>query len=145
MNTLKKYANISVDFDKLTGEVVDCIFHVHAELGAGLLEKIYEEALCNEFGRRGISFEKQKKLDVFYKGDLLPLKYQLDLIVEDCVVLELKTVDKLTSVHEAQLISYLKLANAPVGFLVNFNVPLIKDGIKRLVSKNLLRSSDTPC
>ncbi len=145
MNTLKKYSNISADFDKLTGEIVDCIFQVHSELGAGLLEKIYEEALCNEFERRNISFERQKKLDVFYKGDLLPSKYQLDLIVEDVVVLELKTVDKLMPVHESQLISYLKLADASVGFLVNFNVPLIKDGLKRLVSRDLLRSSDTPC
>lgn len=141
MNPLKKYSNISADFDRLTGEIIDSIFHVHSELGPGLLEKIYEEALCNEFKRRGISFETQKRLDVIYKGDMLPSKYSLDMIVENVVILELKSVDKLIPVHEAQLISYLKLANVSVGFLVNFNVPLIKNGIKRLVSKSLLRSS----
>lgn len=145
MNPLKKYSNISADFDRLTGEIIDSIFHVHSELGPGLLEKTYQEALCNEFKRRGISFETQKRLDVIYKGDMLPSKYSLDMIVENVVILELKAVDKLIPVHEAQLISYLKLANVSVGFLVNFNVPLIKNGIKRLVSKSLLRSSDTPC
>lgn len=145
MGELRKYTSAFPDLDKLTGEIVDSVFQVHSTLGAGYFERIYEEALCEEFISRGIAFEKQKEIAVYYKGKVLASNYRLDLVVEDSVVIELKAVDRLLPIHEAQVISYLKMTQLSVGFLVNFNVPLIKDGMKRLMLSEKLRSSVSPC
>ena len=120
--------------EKIATQVVDSIFEVHKELGPGLLETAYEVALCREFTFRGIQFERQKAVPVIYKGEALELGFRLDVLVEDQVVLELKSVEKLAPMHEAQLINYLRLTGKPLGFLVNFNVPRIKIGIKRFAN-----------
>jgi GxxExxY protein len=145
MIELKKHAGCLPELNEITGEVVDSIFQVHSHLGPGYFERIYEEALCEEFSMRNVSFEKQKDVPVLYKEKELPSHYRLDLIVEGRVIVELKAVERLLPVHESQVISYLKMTQMPVGFLVNFNVPLIKDGMKRLVLTEKLRNSGSPC
>ncbi|HWE98180.1 MAG TPA: GxxExxY protein [Caulobacteraceae bacterium] len=113
--------------------VLDSAFSVHAELGPGLLETIYEDCLAWELRERGLSLRRQAALPVRYKGRLLDAGLRLDLIVEDAVVVEVKAVDRIAGVHEAQLLTYLKLTGLQLGFLLNFNVRLLKDGVRRLV------------
>lgn len=125
--------------DELSRQVVDCAFIVHKELGPGFLEKIYEEALVAEFRRRGLPFECQKSLPVFYRGEKLPSEYKLDLLVGGLIVLELKTVERILPIHEAQLVSYMKQCRSPLGFVINFKETLIKNGIKRIVQSENLR------
>ena len=117
--------------EKLATQVVNAAFEVHRELGPGLLESTYEMALCHELSMAGLRFERQKDMPVSYKGIKLDLGYRLDLLVETEILLELKAVEELLPVHEAQLLSYLKHADKALGFLINFNVPLIRDGIRR--------------
>jgi len=119
--------------DLLTGEIIAAAIEVHRELGPGLLESAYEQSLCHELSLRGISFRRQVELPVEYKGIRLDCGYKMDIVVEDLVIVELKTVEKLLPVHEAQLLAYLKAYGRSVGLLINFNVPLLKDGIKRMV------------
>ncbi len=119
----------------LAKQVIDSLFEVHRELGPGLLENAYEMALCREFSLRKISFERQKPQPVFYKGVQLECGFRIDVLVEDEIVLELKSVDGLLPIHDAQLINYLRLSEKRLGFLVNFNVPRIKDGLRRRVNK----------
>jgi GxxExxY protein len=133
MTVLDKYDDLSGATDLLSRKVVDCIFQVHKNLGAGYLEKIYEDCLCLELAEKGIAFERQFPIHVVYKGKTVSSDFRLDLVVENQIILELKAVEKLHPVHEAQIYSYLRMSGFPLGFLVNFNVPLIKDGIKRFV------------
>lgn len=140
MTALNKYNDLPADLDELSRQVVDSFFSAHKELGPGLLEKIYEDALVSEFEDRKISFERQKFVPVFYKGKKLSSDYRVDLLVNGQIVIELKTVDRIIPVHEAQIMSYMKLSQAPLGFIVNFNAVLIKDGIKRVVLSNNLRN-----
>lgn len=137
---LKQHSDMPADLDELSRRVVDACFAVHKELGTGLLERIYEEALIAELQSRSIPVESQKAVPVFYKGQKLSSDYKIDLVVDDQIVIELKTVDRIIPVHEAQLISYMKLLPAPLGFIVNFNETLIRDGIKRVVLSNNLRN-----
>ena len=118
---------------KLTEEIIGAAIEVHKYLGPGLLETAYQACLERELGLRKIQFEKQKSLPIEYKGVQLDCEYRLDLLVENKVVVELKTVDALISVHEAQLLTYLRLTGCKVGLLLNFNVPVLKDGIKRMI------------
>ena len=113
--------------------LVDAAFSVHRELGPGLLESVYETCLCHELSLRGVKFQSQVPLPVKYRGIQLEGGLRLDLVVENRLVVELKAVEKLLPVHEAQVLTYLKLSNHRLGFLLNFNVPRIKDGIKRIV------------
>jgi GxxExxY protein len=106
---------------------------VHRELGPGLLESVYQTCLAREFSLRGMSFEQQRDLPVEYKGERVDCGYRLDFVVADKVIVELKAVEAVRKVHEAQLLIYLKLTGFRVGLLVNFNVPLLKDGVKRMV------------
>lgn len=122
-----------LDRDPRTEPIIGAAIEVHRQLGAGLLESTYEECLCHELHLRGIRFMRQLELPVSYKGLKLACGYRIDLLVEDTVVVELKAVEQLLPVHEAQLLTYLHLANKPVGLLINFNVPLLKDGIRRRV------------
>ena len=117
----------------LATQFVDAALAVHRELGPGLLESAYEMALCRELSLRGISFERQKPMPVSYKDALLDCGYRIDLLVEQVIVVELKAVDELASIHEAQLFTYLKLAGCHLGFLINFNARLLKQGLKRVV------------
>ena len=118
--------------EDLAKQVVDCAFQVHTTLGPGLLESIYEGCLAHELGLRKIAFKRQLNLPVKYKDLVLPDAFRLDLLVADLIVIEVKSVESLDRIHTAQLLTYMKLANLSLGFLINFNVPLIKDGIKRL-------------
>ena len=129
----KTYDPIPEYMEKVAKEVVDSAFHVHQELGPGLLEQIYEACMNYELGTRKLHVESQVIYPVFYKEIQMDTGLRIDLLVEDCIVVELKSVEKLNPLYEAQLLTYLKLANKRLGFLINFNVPLIRDGIKRLV------------
>ncbi len=118
--------------DPLTEEIIGAAIDVHRALGPGLLESAYEACLCLELGLRGLGFSSQVALPVDYKGRRVDAGYRLDLVVERKVVVELKAVERLLPVHEAQLLTYLRLGGFPTGLLLNFNVPVLKDGIRRM-------------
>lgn len=122
------------EYNNLAKEIVDSCFHVHKELGPGLLESAYEYALLKEFDLRNIIVKHQVQVKLFYKGYDTGKYYAIDILVENEIVIEIKCCDTLHPVYAAQIISYLKLAQKKLGFLVNFHVPLIKDGIKRFVN-----------
>ena len=119
----------------LSERVLGACIEVHRHLGPGLLESAYEECLCHELSLAGSSFERQRPLPVIYKGVRLACGYRLDVVVEEKLVLELKAVDHLLPVHEAQVLTYLKLTGLDVGLLVNFNTPVLRRGIRRLVRR----------
>jgi len=114
-------------------EIVDIAYHVHLALGPGLLESVYERVFCYELGKREIPFESQKKVSIIYDDVEFPDGLRLDLIVDNLVIVELKAQENFPPVWKAQLLSYLKLTNKKLGFIINFAVPLIKDGISRMV------------
>ncbi|MDA8104995.1 MAG: GxxExxY protein [Nitrospiraceae bacterium] len=125
----------TVFYDKeLTEKIIGCAIEVHRQLGPGLLESAYEECLCHELTLRGVLFERQRPLPVEYKGIKLDCGYRMDIVVNNRVVLELKCVDKISAVHEAQLSTYLRLSNIRTGLIINFYTDILKHGIKRLVS-----------
>ena len=119
--------------DPRTSPIIGAAIEVHRQLGPGLLESAYEECLCHELHLRGLEFRRQVDLPVMYKGLRLDCGYKLDLIVQNEVILELKSVEKLHPIHEAQLLTYLRLAEKRVGLLINFNVPQLTQGIIRRV------------
>ena len=123
---------MEIDINELTGEVIGAAIEVHKALGPGLLETAYEECLCHEFKLRSFPFERQKELPIEYKGVKLDCGYRLDIVVWSKIILELKSCSELQPIHEAQLLTYLKLTGLKVGLLINFNVPVLKEGIKRL-------------
>ncbi|GAB6083998.1 GxxExxY protein [Desulfuromonas carbonis] len=116
----------------LSEQIIGGAIEVHRELGPGLLESLYEKALCFELERRSLSVQNQLEVPVLYKGQRLGV-HRLDLLVEYQIVVELKAVDRFDPVHQAQLLGYMKLAHKPLGLLINFNVPVLKDGVKRIV------------
>ncbi|HXB74832.1 MAG TPA: GxxExxY protein [Candidatus Acidoferrales bacterium] len=118
----------------LTQEIIGAAIEVHRHLGPGLLETAYEECLCYELSRRAVQFQRQVALPVYYKGLKLDCGYKLDLVVEDSVVVELKAIEELLPVHSAQLLTYLKSSGKRVGILINFNVPVLTKGLKRMVN-----------
>jgi GxxExxY protein len=120
--------------NRITETIVDCAYKVHSKLGPGLLESIYEECLCHELDRRNLKIERQKTLPIKYDNLLINSGLRLDIVVEDKIILELKSVEKFLPVHQAQIISYLRLSDMPIGFLINFNVPYLKQGLKRFVN-----------
>ena len=126
---------IVMDINKLSSKVIGAAIEVHKTLGPGLLESTYEECLCYEFGLRDFSFERQKALPVTYKGKKLDCGYRLDIVVENTIILELKSCEKIEAIHKAQLLTYLKLSGLKLGLLLNFNVPVMRDGIVRIVNK----------
>ena len=119
--------------DALTAAILGAAIAVHRELGPGMLESAYEACLAYELESRGLRVDRQRPLPVVYRGVRLECGYRLDLVVEDQVIVEIKAVDKLQSVHEAQMLSYLKLSGHRVGLLVNFHTRLLKDGLRRMV------------
>ena len=123
-----------MDINQLTGQIIGAAIEVHKTLGPGLLESAYEECLCRELSLRGFSYERQKEVPVKYKGVRLDCGYRLDIVVSESVVLELKACDRLERIHQAQLLTYLKLTGIRYGLLINFNVSVLKDGIKRMVN-----------
>lgn len=122
---------IPEDSESLTYDIIGAAIEVHRHLRSGHMESVYESALCIELDNRGLSYERQKVLTVNYKGHEIG-SFIADLIVENRVIVELKAVKKLAAVHEAQLIGYLRLAELPLGLLINFNVAVLKQGIKRI-------------
>jgi GxxExxY protein len=114
-------------------EIVDAAFTVHKELGPGLLESVYEVCLCEELLSRNLSIENQVPVPVIYKNKVLNAGFRMDILVEKKVIVELKAVDILLPVHTAQVITYLKLANLSLGFLINFNEQTVREGLKRIV------------
>ncbi len=123
------------ELEQLAGKVLDAAFEVHRHLGAGLLENAYEMAFCHELAQLGIAFERQKPISVFYKNVQLDCGYRADVLVAGEIFVELKSCDQLLPIHEAQVLNYLKLADKRIGFLINFNVRLLKTGLKRIVNQ----------
>ncbi len=117
----------------LTQQIIGAAIEVHRALGPGLLESAYETCLCHELSLRQIPFDRQKQLPVVYKGVEIECGYRLDLLVADTVVVELKAVEQLLPVHQAQVLSYLRLGGWGVGLLINFHVPVLRQGIRRIV------------
>jgi len=120
--------------NQISGEIVDSAMKVHSALGPGLLESAYEACLAYELRKRGVIVEQQVALPVLYDGVTLDLGYRIDLLVEDEVIVELKSVAKVLAIYEAQLLSYLRLSGRRLGLLLNFNVLHMRDGIKRMVN-----------
>jgi GxxExxY protein len=122
------------EYERIAKHIVNAAFEVHKELGPGLLESVYEVCLVEELRNRGLFVESQVKIPVIFKGKTLEKEFIVDLLVENCVIIELKAVENLLPVHEVQLVTYLKLADKKLGFLINFNVSLIKIGIHRKIN-----------
>ena len=124
---------LSDKIEIMASEVVDAAFQVHKTIGPGLLESVYQSCLCYELSSRKIPFQTELALPIHYKNIRLDAGLRLDILVDDSIILELKAVEQLIPLHEAQLLSYLKLADKRLGFLLNFNVPRMKDGMKRII------------
>ena len=129
--------------NELSRKVIGLCLEVHRELGPGLLESAYEEALSHEFTQAGLAFERQRETPLLYKGVKLNCGYRLDFLVEGELILELKAVNDLLPVHHAQVLTYLKLERRSLGLIVNFNVPMLKDGIRRIVAGDLFKDADS--
>ena len=121
------------NIEYLASEVVDIAYKIHYSLGPGLLESVYEVCFCHELNKREISFSTQKKVPIFYDGIEFKEGLRLDILIDNKIIVELKAQENYHSVWESQLLSYLKLSDMHIGFIINFNVPLIKQGIKRMV------------
>jgi len=119
--------------DELTEQIIGAAIEVHKHWGPGLYEEIYEKSMCVELRLRSLSFENQLSLPLIYKGERVGNDLRLDFVVQKKVVVELKAVNQLEAIHEAQLLTYMKLTKCRVGLLINFNVPIIKQGLKRMV------------
>ena len=123
-----------MQINELTECVIGACIEIHKAIGPGLLESAYEECLCHELRLANLAFERQRPLPVAYKGVKLDCGYRIDLVVEGTLIVELKTEQELQPIHEAQLLTYLKLSGLAVGLLINFNVPVLRRGIKRIVN-----------
>jgi GxxExxY protein len=124
-----------MNINKLSSRIIGAAIEVHKALGPGLLESAYEECICHQLGIGGLSLERQKPLAVRYKGINLDCGYRLDVVVEDAIILELKSCEKIEPIHKAQLLTYLKLSGFKLGLLLNFNVTLMREGIVRIVNE----------
>jgi GxxExxY protein len=124
-----------MDINKLSSKIIGAAIEVHKSLGPGLLESVYEECMCHELGLRDLSFEKQKPLPIEYKGNKLDCGYRLDIVVENAIVLELKSCEKIEPIHRAQILTYLKLSDLHLGLILNFNTTVMRDGIFRIVNE----------
>ena len=122
-----------MEFDELSGKIIGCVIEVHKNLGPGLLESAYERCLSYELTTKGLKHETQKELPIDYKNLKFDSGYRIDLLVENSVIVELKSCEKILPIHEAQILTYMKLAKVNIGLLINFNVIKVKDGIKRFV------------
>ena len=124
-------------YNRLTEQIIKCCINVHKELGPGLMESIYEICLIEELEMDGFKVESQVEVPVYFKGKKLNKIFIIDLLIEGSIILELKSVASILPIHEAQLVSYLKISNKKLGLLINFNVPLLINGIRRRVNGNL--------
>lgn len=126
------------ELNNITEKIIGCAIEVHRHLGPGLLEAIYEKALCYELDKNKIMYERQVLIPVIYKGFNLG-EYRVDLLVENEIIVELKAAEKTLPLHEAQVLSYLKMTGKRLGLLINFNIPTVRDGIKRIILSGSLR------
>ncbi|MCX6579431.1 MAG: GxxExxY protein [Candidatus Aminicenantes bacterium] len=126
---------VKLELNELTDKIIGSAIEVHRELGPGLLESAYEACLFFELAQAGLKVERQKALPVYYKSIRIDCGYRLDLLVEDQIIVELKSIEALLPIHKAQLISYLRMSGCSVGLLINFNVALLKDGLQRIVNQ----------
>jgi len=122
-----------LEFEELSNKVIGCAIEVHRNLGPGLLESTYEQCIAHELKIEGMAFKLQYPLPVEYKGIKLDCGYRIDLLVDNCLIVELKSVENVLPIHQAQLLTYMKLSGIKIGLLMNFNVKYMKDGIKRMV------------
>ena len=127
------YKPLSEREEFIAEKIVDAAYNVHKILGPGLLEKVYEVCFCHELSNRGLTYKRQVDIPVVYDGMTFDEGLRLDVLVEELIICELKAVEQMNSVWEAQIISHLKLTDKRLGFLINFNVPLIRNGIKRII------------
>jgi len=127
------YNPLSKREESIAEKIVDAAYTVHKILGPGLLEKVYEVCFCHEISKRGLKYKRQVDIPIVYDGMTFDDGLRIDVLVEELIICELKAVDQMNSVWEAQIISHLKLTDKRLGFLINFNVPLIKNGIKRII------------
>ena len=125
-----------VPFNHVTRDIIAAAIDVHRELGPGLLESVYFTCLQHELSARKLPFVAERRVPIVYKGNALDCEYRLDLLVADVVVVEVKALAAMLPIHRAQLLTYLKLAGLPVGLLINFNVPKLIDGVKRVINPN---------
>lgn len=123
------------ELNDVTGKIIELSIKVHKSLGPGMLEGAYEICLTHELVKNGFKVERQKKLPITYEGIRLDAGYRIDLIVNDSVIVEVKAVERLNPVHEAQLLSYLRMTGVRLGLLINFNMKMLRDGVKRVVNK----------
>ena len=133
MSAMNIPSPLPLEVEELSRTLVDSAFKVHQALGPGLLESVYEACLCVELGKRGIRHETQAPIPLIYEGVRIETGLRLDLLVEKSVILELKAVDKLLPIHQSQLLTYLKLADLRLGLLINFNVAMFKQGVRRII------------
>jgi GxxExxY protein len=124
-----------MDINKLSSLIIGAAIEVHQHLGPGLLESAYEECLCYELEVKNLKYDRQKPLPIEYKGKQLDCDYRLDILVEDKIIVELKSCENIEPIHKAQLLTYLKLSGVKLGLLMNFNVPLMREGISRIVNE----------
>ncbi|HMS65744.1 MAG TPA: GxxExxY protein [Ignavibacteria bacterium] len=130
---MNKFKEVSAEEERIAKEIVDCAYKVHFNLGPGLLEKIYETCFCHELSKKNLSFFSQIKIPILYDGLKFDEGFRIDVLVEDLIICEIKAVNEINPVYEAQVLTYMKLTNKRLGFLINFNVSLIKNGIKRII------------
>lgn len=130
---LVAFERISARDEVVATAIVDAAVKIHKTLGPGLLESVYESCLCYELSKLGIPFRRQVELPVRYEDVLIETGFRIDVIADECVIVELKAVESIIPIHEAQLLTHLKLSNIRLGFILNFNVPLMKQGIKRMI------------
>ena len=132
-DTKKQFEQLSEKEELIAAQITDAAYTVHKNLGPGLLEKIYETCFCHELSKRNLSYQRQVNIPIKYDGILFDEGLRLDILVEELIICELKAIEQNNSLWEAQLLSYLRLTGKRLGFLINFNVPLIKQGIKRII------------
>ena len=123
-----------MDINQLSSNIIGAAIEVHKALGPGLLESAYEKCLCHELKLRGLAFDNQKLLSLVFKGEELDCGYRLDIVVDNAIILELKSCEKIEPIHKAQLLTYLKLSGLRLGLVLNFNVPAMRRGIVRIVN-----------
>lgn len=133
-----------VDIDVITGQVVDIAIRVHRTLGPGLLEHVYETVLAGKLAEAGYKVIRQKPIDIVFEGTAFEAAFRVDILVEDRLVIEIKSVDRLAPVHAKQVLTYLRLLDQPVGLLINFGGETLKEGIKRLVNNHKPSASSAP-
>ncbi len=124
-----------IEINSISGAIVDAAFHIHCTLGPGLLESVYEVVLAHELEKRGLKVKRQVPVPIQFDGTRFEEGFRADLIVEDCVIIELKSVEELSRVHSKQLLTYLRLLDYRLSLLINFGAPVMKDGIRRIVNR----------